>query len=286
MQNYELDNMTGQEIKEMIDEKAIALEELDYSSLLKVLDSEIDILVFGSGDMVFINKCNELLEAKENEPIISDERFDEIIEKTFAEHTVIVSDGEQETRRNKHERPTRRIILRRFAIVAAAIITIFATTTLVAAAFGVNIFEYLAIVARQPKGSKIDVDKFTFHHNNETRKYSSIEQMIEEEDLNIMYPTVFPEGITMKDISYNVQTDGNACVQFVTNDIETNVQIVLSENQIIEDDIETTEIEGTIYRIQKGDFVSVSYYLNNNTYYISAKSLDDAFLIIENMKEQ
>lgn len=285
MHSFKLDNMTGQEIKEMINEKAIVLDDLDYSSLLKVLDHEIDMLVFGSGDMDFINKCSDLIEAKETDPIISDERFDEIIENTLAEHTVTVSDGEKETRGNKPDRTTRRIVLRRFAIVAAAIITIFATTTLVAAAFGVNIFEYLASVVRQPEGSSKDIGEFTFYHNNETKRYSSIEQMIEEEDLNIMYPTVFPEGITIKNVRFNIGIDGKESVRFFTNDIDTNIQIALSEERIVVDGVETIEIEGTIYRIQRGDFVSVSYCVNNNTYYISAKTVDDAFLIIENMKE-
>lgn len=285
MHSFKLDNMTGQEIKEMINEKAIVLEDLDYSSLLKVLDHEIDMLVFGSGDMVFINKCSDLIEAKETDPIISDERFDEIIENTLAEHTVTVSDGEKETRGNKPDRTTRRIVLRRFAIVAAAIITIFATTTLVAAAFGVNIFEYIKEAARKPQSEAIVADGLTFYRNKETTKYSSIEQMIDEEELDIMYPTVLPDGITIENIRYIVEADGKETVRFFTNDTNTNVKIVLSSEPTIGERTEVLETDGKTYFIQRGDQILVAFVRDNNTYYIAAKTVDDAFLIIENMKE-
>ena len=275
-----LDNLTGQEIKEMINVGNIEIEQLGASALRKLMNYEVDMLCFGEGDLELIDKCSELLDEIDPVPMSSEE-FMNIIRRNEKERITIIEDGASYNRV-----PQKRFVLKRIAIVAAAVVILIASTVSVAAAFGVNIFEYINEMVSQPEGTQIDIDGFTFYHNGDVKKYSSIEQLIDDEGLDIMYPTKLPEGIIIKGIEKNVGINGKENIEIYTNDTNTNIQIKLTSNQIITNRTETIEINGIKYYIQKGDLVSASCYLNNNTYYISAKTLDDVLLIIENMKEK
>ena len=275
-----LDNLTGQEIKEMINVGNIEIEQLGASALRKLMNYEVDMLCFGEGDLELIDKCSELLDEIDPVPMSSEE-FMNIIRRNEKERITIIEDGASYNRV-----PQKRFVLKRIAIVAAAVVILIASTVSVAAAFGFDVFKYISQIVRAPEGTESNFEEFTFYKNNETKKYSSIEQLLEDEELDIMYPTKLPEGSIIKSIRINIESNEKETVQIVTNDIDTNIQIGLSSNQIITNRTETIEINGIKYYIQKGDLVSASCYLNNNTYYISAKTLDDVIFIIDNMKEK
>jgi len=86
-----LDNLKGQEIKELIIDRKITLEELDTSALEKLLDYETDMLCLDMGDMELIRACAARLDEL-NGPAMTDEEFWSIIKK--AEERMI--SGEKE----------------------------------------------------------------------------------------------------------------------------------------------------------------------------------------------
>lgn len=274
-----LDNLTGQEIKEMINVGNIAIEQLGASALRKLMNHEIDMICFGEGDLELIDKCSDMLDELDPAPM-SNEAFMNIIRRNEKERITVIEDGSSYKHVSK-----KRFVLKRIAIVAAAVVILIASTVSVAAAFGVNIFEYINEIVRQPKGTQIDIDGFTFYSSGDVKKYSSIEQLIDDEDLDIMYPTKWPEGISIKDVSVMQTSGAGKTVYILTSEENVGVRVDLSGIGVPNAQTENIQVNGLTYYIQRGNFVSISCFNNNKIYYIKAKTLDDAILIAENMKE-
>jgi len=180
-----LDNLTGQEIKELINTKKILLDELDSDSLRKLMDHEVDLICYGEGDVDLISECSHLLCQKEK-PIISKEEFSGVIERTKAEQVTIVE--------KKPVNRKARIIFKRSILVAVIASALFFSSCCVLKLIP-DICQYIASIARQPEGTKENIDEFTFYNNGEVKKYATIEELVAAENLDIMYPTKWPEGI-------------------------------------------------------------------------------------------
>lgn len=278
--------MSGQELKELIDNEIITLEELDNTALEKILNFETDMLCFGTGDMNTIRRCSELLNERNDSDILNKDKIISIIDKVQSEHIIIVS---EETKHEPEAKVIKRkhITLRRIGLVAAILALMVATNTLVSAAFGINIFEYISKIVRQDEGTQMVVDDFTFYHNGEAKQYSSIEEMIEEENLNIMYPTKWPDGITIDRISVLPSESGGQILQMLTNDAQTNLVIKLNAPN------SSTEVkDNELYN--KGDLQYYIFYndgcfaycfKNGNSYSFQARNREEILIIIDSMKE-
>lgn len=281
-----LDNMSGQELKEMIDDEIIALEELDNTALEKLLDFETDMLCVDTGDMTTIRRCSELLNRRNDSEILNKDRVISIIDKAASERVIIVDEDKTHESKAKVIRG-KHITLRRIGLVAAIVAVLMSVTVLVAAAFGVNILEYISKIVRQDEGAEINVEQFTFHNGGEIETYSTIGEMVESESLDIMYPTKFPKNINIHSVIVNESEHGNKQIQIITND--NNVRVFVEQNvQKTEETFDGNniyEFKGKTYYIfeENGSF-ALCYY--KNCYYtIQANSYDDLILIINNMKE-
>lgn len=281
-----LDNMSGQELKEMIDNAEITLEELDNTALEKIMNFEIDMLCFGTGDMNTVHRCSELLNERNNVKKLGEEEIISIIGKAQNEHVIIVDKESTESKAPVIKK--RNVILRRIGLVAAVLTTLIITTGLVAAAFGVNIFECIANIVRQEEHTKIDIEGFTFYNGGEAKNYSSIEEMMEEKKWDIMYPTVFPENVTVDKIMLNKSSRGNDRISIITNDKKT--RILIEKNAPNEDDWDEHQSfyksNGIKYYIYTNNdsYFAVTYY-KGDYYSIQANDYDDLILIINNFKE-
>ncbi len=279
-----LDNMSGQELKEMINDEIITLEDLDNTALEKILDFETDMLCFGTGDMTTIRRCSELLNKRNDSDVLNKDTIISIIDKVKREHVIIVDEEKTQESKAKVIRG-KHIILRKIGLVAAITAVLMSVSVLVAAAFGVNILEYISKIVRQDEGSQINVDGFTFYHNGEARQYSSIEEMIVEENLNIMYPTKWPEGIELDSVRIANGNNGNTIVQFYTNDINTNLEIEMNAAEIYGNSEEIYVYRNIIFKINHNDIFVASCHYRNSSYYICANSKKELITIIDNLKE-
>ncbi len=274
-----LDNLTGQEIKEMINAEKIELEKLDASALRKLMDYEIDMICLGNGDEELVSQCALLLNELDS-PEMTREELINIIDKTEEQYVTIVP---QETVR--HKVPQKRGINKRTALIAAVLAVSIIASALVSCGVIFDFFEYLAEIARAPVGTQITVDGITFYNNGESRKYSSIEEVMEQENLDIMYPTKWPKGVELESVRIVQGTLGNNTILFCTNDTNINMEIELNST------VPNCESE-TIYKYKEITFYieertvpTATGFYNGNTYYISAKTKEDLIVIIESMKE-
>ena len=277
--------MTGQEIKELIADEIITLQELDVPALEKVLDFEIEMICHGNGDMDVMRQCSEILDERSKSDKLNHDDILAVINKTKSEH-VTVFDADN-TSVVAHRRKNS-FVLKRIAIIAAAIVITVASTFTIAAAFDIDILKYLKSITGQPDGTTVDIDGFTFQNIDGTQKYESIQQMVEEENLNIMYPTRFPEGFDIKSIRLIDDGNGNLSVEFCTADTYVGITVDLDIGEDPQIFGEIYEHDGKTYYINcKGSnnlFYAACVY-RQNTYYISAHSYKDLIFIIDNMKD-
>ena len=287
MDKKSLDNMSGQELKEMIDNEIITLEELDNTALEKILDFETDMLCVDTGDMTTIRRCSELLNKRNDVDSSNKGGIVSIIDKAASERVIIVDEDKTHESKAKVIRG-KHIILRRIGLVAAIMAVLMSLTVLVAAAFGVNIFEYISNIVRQDEGSQINVDNFTFYNGGEATYYTSIEDIVKEQGCCIMYPTKLPENVTIEKITMYVTPRGNDEICIITNNDKIKISI---EKNATNEDIwgnhdSFYEANGTKYYIfQSDDVYFASCYYKKNYYSIQAESYDNLILIIDNLKE-
>ena len=279
--------MSGQELKEMINDEIITLEDLDNTALEKILDFETDMLCFGTGDMTTIRRCSELLNKRNDSDVLNKDKIISIIDRVKGEHVIIVEEEKtQESKANVIKR--KHIILRRIGLVAAITAVLMSVTVLVAAAFGVNILEYISKIVRQDEGAEINVEQFTFHNGGEIKYYSSIEEMETFENLNIMYPAKLPENVIVENIRLNKGARGKDKIRILTNNEKVIIRVEKNaSNKDIWDKHDLFyEANGVKYYIfQENDVYIATCYHNCDYYSIQAKNYDELILIIENLKE-
>lgn len=278
MSEYILDNLKGQEIKELMVNGKITLKDLDTTALNKLLDYETDMLCLDEGDMDLIHACASRLDEL-NGPAMSDEEFLAAIKK--AEEDYVSG--------NRNALPAkpvkRRFISKKIWIVAAAIALFAAMATVTASAFGFNVFEYFKEVIGLPVGEKVDNGIITLVNYGETETFSSVNELLIAEDLNILYPAVLPEDVVIKQVYINEGANGGVTVQFIMN--SPSITVTVDTNTKPSDITEYTEqytIENCTYHIYGNENFAVCYH-KECYYYISSDSYENLILIIENMRE-
>ncbi len=286
MEKSMLDNMTGQELKEMIEANTLVLDELNNSALEKIMNYEIDMLCLGTGDMMTIRRCSELLNERNSSEKLSREKVVSVIAKAENDRVVIV-DGSACDPKSNIMRP-KRVILRRVGLVAAVLASVMAMTALVAAAFGVDVFGYIRDIVRLEDGTVINEDGFTFYNAGVPKEYTSIEEMIKSEDLDIMYPAKLPEGVKIKKVEVVLNERGNDWIGIITNDINVSISIEknVKESDGWLDSEPKYEKNGVAYHIVCRDGVcGATTYYNGDCYNIKAKNYEDLILMIDSTGE-
>ena len=85
----ELDNMTGQEIKEMIANQKIKVEDLDIEKLNLLFEYESTVICNSEGDSELLLRCADLLAEKEGFAEEHDQKFQEMLQAAM--HNVPVT---------------------------------------------------------------------------------------------------------------------------------------------------------------------------------------------------
>lgn len=287
MDKNSLDNMSGQELKNMIDNKAITLDELDNAALEKIMNFEIDMLCHGSGDMATIRRCSMLLNERNDSETIDKNKIISIIDKVQNEHVTVIDKEEIQNTEAKVIKK-RRITLRKVGLIAAILTLMLATSTFVAGAFGIDVMDCFRMIVDGGKGTVVDTDGVTYTNTGEATEYPTIEEMLEKEKLDIMYPTKLPDGIKIEYVSVNRDKEGNIDIGIITNKPGTScfsIEVLKEPMNESYPDVEIYISGGKTYQIFQADsFYAVCFY--DNIYYsIQAGSHDDLILIINNMKE-
>ncbi|MBE6692186.1 MAG: hypothetical protein E7586_02480 [Ruminococcaceae bacterium] len=287
MDKINYDNLTAQELREQLTKNVLTLQSLSTTALEQLLAYETELLCHGSGDMELITCCSELLTAKENyetETLKTTLDFASLVDKTLKDHVEVINPHQTQP---KHTQKQRRFSLKHIAIIAAVFLILSATTVGVASAYGVNISEEIRKIISQEDGARKDIEGFTFYHASEVKYYSSLEEIREEKNWDILYPTKFPENVTIDMISSDKSERGTDHIFILTND--KDIQIGIERNAPNEDKWaqhdDFYEVNGVKYHVyQRNDSYRALSYYNGDYYSIQAGNYDDLILIIDNLK--
>ena len=191
--------------------------------LCKIIDNEMAKNI-DEIDMDLVNECQEEL--------------DELMQETRAEHAseqAAITSAEPEYAGNlasrgrvyeKNYGAGHRTVRTRLVALVAAVIVVFssmAVISVVAKSQGyVSAFEFVAEKAKEifnsKKGTVIKDGNIAIIRNGQTKNYASIDELVQQEDLDIMYPTELPEELKIEKVMITELSNGKNVIDFIFED--------------------------------------------------------------------
>ena len=269
----ELDNMTGQELKEMITNQKIKLEDLDIEKLNRLFEYESTVICNSEGDSELLLRCADLLAEKEGFAEEHDQKFQEMLQAAM--HNVPVT-----ARRRK------RYGFKKALLIAAAVALLVGSLSVVAVAFGCDIFAYFREIITRPAGATMEKDAVTLIHNGEATEYSSIEELLKTIEVDIMYPAKLPDGIsvTTVDIFAGVNAEEMVCIKTTDPQMIFFVQLKAIDTGGSHKDCEIITKKGRTFYIRKDLNFAFSYFAGNY-YSFQAGNYEQLQYILDNLEE-
>lgn len=185
----------------------------------------------------------------------------------------------------------RKVRAKRLAIIAAVLAVLIALFSIASIASG-NTFDEIFIKMGESiyellEGKAMDLDNITFTKLNERKTYSSIEELIKNEQMDILYPTWLPENEKIIKVWY-LDEEGIERYTLQCSTPKHSIEIELDTDMAEDIKLECTrkEISGrSFYYISGGEYVQASFVYKNNVYLVKTDTEDNLFRIIENLKE-
>ena len=139
-----------------------------------------------------------------------------------------------------------------------------------------------------PFGKQINVDNETYGKGNSSRHYDSIQEFVENESFDLLFPKSFSESITKISVSSD---DGKETISFA--DEKTDLYIDVSLNSDISQEVidtcnKTISLNGTACYLSILPDVqqAQAYFVHNNNFYtVIAETENDLINIINDMEE-
>lgn len=192
------------------------------------------------------------------------------------------------------EGKNKKVSKKKVLLVAACIAILVALFSIASIAFKWNIFEELknrfGTVADTPIGIQQQMNGITVTRDDEDKYYYSIDEVIENEDLNILFPTYLPEETRITGVSV-CQYNGHEEVVIIFNESNMSWLISIDENldtKMIETASETLKINGKecyIVDIVDLNQVQICFVYDDNVYTFKGTDKNVIIKIIESLKE-
>ena len=180
-------------------------------------------------------------------------------------------------------------------IAAVVILASFASLSVVASSKGyASAFEYVSAMAKDlfnmNDGEMVEDDNITIIKNGEYTNYTSVEQMVREEKLDIMYPTNLPDDIRITEIVITNTANGDISVnfKFSNNDV---IMFINSCYTVKKEDIESflhivqNKAGDAFYILLRDACYQAVCHKANKEYVILANSYTDIDIIINSLTE-
>ena len=198
-------------------------------------------------------------------------------------------------------KPTKKLKFKAL-LAAACIVIVLVIASFTAMAFGVDtvaiLKEFGDSIVEMFAGEKEEYKGVTIIKNGDTVKYDSIDSFIENESIDVLYPTILPSGEKISCIQIFDEEGMDEPdkvyrnINFVV--LSSDIAISISEDpavskRIIENkNYNVKTINGfTCYIDNSADAISIQYNIiyNSKTLTINTTTEEDALLIINNLKE-
>ena len=242
--------------------------------------------------MEFVNECLAYLNELNGESFQkSEEELNAGLMQIYAKGGDRQRSTEMPTPKKSNSR-RRKTFLKTAVILAAALIVVFSSFTVIAKSAGYDdILEWASANIDKLfnlKPGEYEMDGITIRIGDEERRYKSLEELVEKEHLDIMYPNVLPENLKVSEVQKIDYDGGNFEILILFNSYNSGISVHnynLSE-YVLPDDIDTIQYNGNTYgyfQTPDGRFqancVTASY-----AYCITCDNYDDLVTIIQGMK--
>lgn len=185
----------------------------------------------------------------------------------------------------------KKIRAKRLAVIAAILAFIIALFGIIAIATGDTFKEFFVRMGNSfyemiENGSLSDED-ITYIKPNETKTYSSIEELIKNEELGILYPTWLPENEKIIKVWYLIEGESERYL-LQCNNPNHSIEIEVGSDLPEEIKSSCSQIEINTYSIllkEKEEFTQANFVYNNSWYSVKSDAKDNLFKIIENLEE-
>ncbi len=180
---------------------------------------------------------------------------------------------------------------KRLAVIAAVLAVIIALLGIIAVGSGNTIGEFYRklthSVMQKLENNPTTVDGVTFGKSDKTTKYSSIEELMRSEEIEILYPTWLPQDEKIIAVWYTVEYGTESYIFQCVDPINS---IAVDLNKGLTDAMKANCIKKEIadfmvYYEEYADCTQANFVYENNLYIIKSDTEDNLFRIIENLKE-
>ena len=127
----------------------------------------------------------------------------------------------------------------------------------------------------------------TFYTSDETKTYSSIEELAESEGIEILYPTWLPENEKIISIWHLVDGESERyLLQCDVPDHSVEIKVNYELTETLKLNCIKKEIAGhSVYYERTPQYIQANLIYKNNRYIVKSDTEDNLFRIIENLKE-
>lgn len=242
-----------------------ATKEQKIQWLCQVIDNETD-KPEDEIDFALIGECSAYLrELSDKAAEATKEQKQRILQQIKAHHNQIAT-----TKSAKVLRPSWKTTRKVVAIAIAAVLLLTLTLSVIAKVKGYSsAWEYIRENAKvffdMSPGNTVTDGEITLIKNDGVVAYKSIEELLESEGLDIMYPSELPDGVRIKKISQQIIDKETIVYCYIFSD--QNLSITISTaHDILEEDLgkyESLKVEEIMFYIEKdpeGIYQAVGYY--------------------------
>lgn len=238
----------------------------------EAVDSYIKILLFLQGKNIEL----------------SSEFIDEQVRKIFhkEDETTVIPDTVK-TKKNYFNK-------KKVWLVAACIAILVALFSFVSVAYDWNVFDFLTekfgSVHSAPIEEEQDFNGITVTNHGKRSKYKNIKDAMKGESLDVLYPTLLPDGASVDNIIIYEENNENKLI-FIFDTVDLSAEIVFDaslKESVYSDATETFTIDSTTYYVCTMPDISltqIEFEYNGDSYYFSYTDKDILIEIIKNLEE-
>ena len=264
-----------------------ATKEQKIQMLCQMIDNETD-KPEDEIDFALIGECSAYLrELSEKAAEATKEQKQRILQQIKAHH------NQTATKTTKVLRPNWKTARKVVAIAIAAALLLTLTLSVIAKVKGYSsAWEYVRenakIFFNMSPGSKAKDGEITLTKHDGVVTYNSIEELLQAEGYDIMYPSELPEGVRITKISQQIIDNEKVVYCYIFNDMNFSI-VVSSASNILSEDLEKCEKittqNMTFYVRQRVDMTYQTVgYDENYEYQIHCNDYNALTIILNGMK--
>lgn len=236
--------------------------------LCQLLNKLIDLeLEKERPNMEFINECNVFLdkiEKGEYEPTSKKKRYE--LKKLYRKCRRTFNNNKRSVTDREHQS---NLAFRRAPAIVCICLLLLAIPITVAAVNGISPIEIIAGLGEKifswSTDLPVEIDSMTFIRNGQSTHYDTIEDCINQENLEIYYPSWLPEGIAVESIIMLSTIEGEQLIiKFNDETLNISINLYSSKNKINYNNIERYK------KIEVND-ITAYYEILENRYYVTTE---------------